>query len=331
MKMKIYKRTAVFMCCLFLCTLFIPIRTLAAGSIDLTHEVSLTVSYQDGTLSLSDAQIDLYQVAAVDEYGELTSTDIFDRFHIDIRGKNDEAWRTLAFTLEGYILRDNISPFDSGKTNQAGLISFPSAQKKLIPGLYLVLGQRHTQNGYYYDMSPFLVMLPSLDQKTNTWSYHVTAEVKYDVDPVPDGPDTIEYEVLKVWKDGGYEHERPQEITVQLLRNGEIYDTVTLNDKCNWRYIWTDLDGNYKWTVVEKEQEKYTVEVVREGVTFAVINTYAKDIPDNEVPKEPASPSDGKLPQTGQLWWPVPLLIAVGLLCIVIGLLRRRSASDEEK
>ena len=39
--------------------------------------------------------------------------------------------------------------------------------------------------------------------------------------------------------------------------------------------------------------------------------------------------SGGKLPQTGQLWWPVPVLACAGLGCIAVGLLRRREAKDE--
>ena len=37
----------------------------------------------------------------------------------------------------------------------------------------------------------------------------------------------------------------------------------------------------------------------------------------------------GKLPQTGQLWWPVPVLACAGLGCIAVGLLRRREDRDE--
>ena len=37
----------------------------------------------------------------------------------------------------------------------------------------------------------------------------------------------------------------------------------------------------------------------------------------------------GKLPQTGQLWWPVPVLVFMGLGCIAVGLIRRREAGDE--
>ena len=49
--------------------------------------------------------------------------------------------------------------------------------------------------------------------------------------------------------------------------------------------------------------------------------------------KPTAPPSSGggggKLPQTGQLWWPVPVLACAGLGCIAVGLLRRREAKDE--
>ena len=50
--------------------------------------------------------------------------------------------------------------------------------------------------------------------------------------------------------------------------------------------------------------------------------------------KPTAPPSSGggggKLPQTGQLWWPVPLLICAGLGCIAVGLFRRREARNED-
>ena len=45
---------------------------------------------------------------------------------------------------------------------------------------------------------------------------------------------------------------------------------------------------------------------------------------------KPASSSGGKLPQTGQLWWPVPVLACGGLGCIVVGLIRKRRAGDED-
>lgn len=47
-------------------------------------------------------------------------------------------------------------------------------------------------------------------------------------------------------------------------------------------------------------------------------------------PTKPHTPGGKKLPQTGQLWWPVPVLTCGGLGCIVVGLLRRRRDGDED-
>lgn len=58
---------------------------------------------------------------------------------------------------------------------------------------------------------------------------------------------------------------------------------------------------------------------------------------EREVPTKPTSPATSptfpggkKLPQTGQLWWPVPVLACGGLGCIVVGLIRKRRAGDED-
>lgn len=42
-------------------------------------------------------------------------------------------------------------------------------------------------------------------------------------------------------------------------------------------------------------------------------------------PKDNTPPSGGKLPQTGQLWWPVPVLAIAGAAFVLFGWLRRRS------
>ena len=114
--MKLCKRLILFL----LVALMLPVTAYAAGSIDKDLAVSLTISYQDGKMPLVGAEFSIYQVATVDEYGELTTTNNFKQFNVDIRGKNDAAWKTLASTLEGYVLRDNIMPTDSGKTGQDG-------------------------------------------------------------------------------------------------------------------------------------------------------------------------------------------------------------------
>lgn len=320
--MKRYKRIMLFLFGLLMTFLCVPTNVFAAGNIDLNQEMQLNISYKDEDTPLIGTAFSIYLVATVDEHGELTTTETFDQFNVDIRGKNDDAWRTLASTLEGYVLRDQIVPTDSGITDKNGNLSFPTDGKKLTPGVYLVLANRLEQNGYSYDASPFMVMLPTIDMEENEWIYDVTADVKFESEKIAE---TTTRKVLKVWKDNGQEKERPEEIVVQLLQNGEVFDTVTLNQENNWQYTWAVLDGTAKWTIVEKEVENYTVEIAREGKTFVVTNTYA-----SEKPTTPSKPGTN-LPQTGQLWWPVPVLLALGLLCIVIGLIRRRSDEKEKK
>lgn len=61
-------------------------------------------------------------------------------------------------------------------------------------------------------------------------------------------------------------------------------------------------------------EDNNTVTVSREGETFLVTNT-------GHGPQNPGEPT---LPQTGSLWWPVPLLAACGLICLALGARRRR-------
>ena len=63
-------------------------------------------------------------------------------------------------------------------------------------------------------------------------------------------------------------------ITVQLLRDGEIYDTKTLNADSSWRCAWDDLSDEYEWTIVEKEVSGYSTKVIQEGITFTITNKY---------------------------------------------------------
>lgn len=304
----------------------------AAGSIDLSRKPTLTMTYRDGKTALSGAKFSIYRVADADETGELTVRSEFDEFDLDIRGKNDRRWREMAQTLESYVLRRGLTPADSGKTDKTGMLAFPTQGKTLAAGLYLVIGERHTQGGNDYDAEPFFVLLPTQDLENNEWVYDVSANVKFGKTPVPDDGDTVTRKVLKVWDDDGAEDSRPQEITVELLRNGKVYDTVKLSEKNNWRYTWLDLDADARWSVTEKTVSGYTVSITREGITFVVTNTKKPDrtdTPDTPVkpsnPSKPSSPAKPTLPQTGAVWWHVEALALSGLVFLILGALDRKT------
>ena len=304
----------------------------AAGSIDLTRKPTLTLTYRDGKTALSGAKFSICRVADADETGELTVRSEFDEFDLDIRGRNDRRWREMAQPLESYVLRRELTPADSGKTDKTGMLTFPTQGKTLAAGLYLVIGERHTQDGNDYDAEPFFVLLPTQDLENNEWVYDVSANVKFGKTPVPDDGDTVTRKVLKVWEDDGAEDSRPQEITVELLRNGKVYDTVKLSEKNNWRYTWLDLDADARWSVTEKTVSGYTVSITREGITFVVTNTKKPDrtdTPDTPVkpsnPSKPSSPAKPTLPQTGAVWWHVEALALSGLVFLILGALDRKT------
>ena len=388
MKLKSFKRLSLILLGLFIVSMLFPLTVFSESNADPKRNISLTITYLDEGAPLINAEFDIYLVATVDAQNRMTPTPSFRGYSVNYQNTSNEALRALATTLEGYILRDNIPPTGTGRTDSEGKVYFPDTGVKMQPGLYMAMGQRHIQSGFYYDASPFMIFLPHQNEDTEEWNYNVTVNSKYDSGTVPNNPENpvlVERKVLKVWNDNGYEHKRPKQVIVQLLRDRTIFDTVILNAENNWRFRWEGLDDQYRWTVVEKEPNNYTVQVTREGITFVVTNTYTGgDTPgqvtttrptpttlpnettdtnrttrpvntmpdrttekytrhtttkiygsiegDSDVTESSTKPNNKPetLPKTGQLWWPVPFLICFGLLFIVIGLVQRRGAVDEE-
>ena len=86
-------------------------------------------------------------------------------------------------------------------------------------------------------------------------------------------------------------------------------DTVTLNEKNGWTYTWKELDPGYTWSVKEEVPEGYKVSYSTRDHTITITNT------SNNYPE-----SDGLI-QTGQLKWPVPILVCAGLVLLITGVL----------
>lgn len=69
----------------------------------------------------------------------------------------------------------------------------------------------------------------------------------------------------KIWE-GDTEESRPENITINLLRNGEVYKTTTTNAEKEWKYMFsgvpsTDEDGiEYTYSIEEVPVDKYTTQ-----------------------------------------------------------------------
>jgi hypothetical protein len=102
-----------------------------------------------------------------------------------------------------------------------------------------------------------------------------------DAEPVP-------YTVTKLWK-GDASH--PASVDIDIYRDGNLFETVTLSSANNWTYSWTD-DGASRWSVMEKAiPENYDLELTRNGQNYLVTNTYdtVTDEPKEESPNTPSS------------------------------------------
>ena len=125
--------------------------------------------------------------------------------------------------------------------------------------------------------------------------------------------------VKKVWK-GGSDH--PDSVTVQLLCDGELFGEQVLSSSNDWNYTWTASLSGHTWSVLEVNiPDGYTFDVAWGGNTATVTNTRSGGQPSDgsNPPDGSDSPNGPTLPQTSQLWWPVPLLAAAGVLLLLIG------------
>ncbi|MCH3972547.1 MAG: Cna B-type domain-containing protein [Oscillospiraceae bacterium] len=206
-------------------------------------------------------------------------------------------WSNAANTLAGEIAAKKLSPTVNKTTDEQGNLNFSDLQQ----GVYLIVSDAVTVDKTIYRFSPFLVIIGS---------DAITAQPKGEA--TTPSTESTAYKVVKRWADTGKESNRPQSVTVDILKNGQTYTTQTLSSANNWSYSWTAPKDGSTWQIAETNiAASYQVSVAQAGTAFTITNS---------IPTVPATTNpSGKLPQTGQLWWPVPLLACGGLVLFAIG------------
>jgi hypothetical protein len=333
-------------------SLLTPLRASALEPVDLDQRASLTVIDQAEGAPISGADFHLYQVAAVSQDVIFTATEDFAQSGVSLDTSEDkESWADRAVTLEAYVVErsaegDAIPEIAAGTTDGEGAVQFSD----LKPGLYLLVGDQKRVGNTLHKPLATLISLPNLDT-AGGWDYHPTIYAKNASRTRRD--ETVDLSVVKIWKDEGKEDLRPQRVTVTLYEDDQEYDTVTLSAENSWRYTWENLDAMSDWFLMERDvPAEYTVTSVAENAVFVVTNTYREETPEEPTPTSPApsapvspvpstpvspapstpttptTPTQSRLPQTGQLWWPVSLLSVAGLTLILTGLSLRKKENE---
>ncbi|MBR0472988.1 MAG: Cna B-type domain-containing protein, partial [Methanosphaera sp.] len=93
-------------------------------------------------------------------------------------------------------------------------------------------------------------------------------------------PETKDIEVLKEWDDDhNRDGIRPSQVTVNLLADGEVINTVTLNTANSWRHEFENLDvysngRKINYTVQEIRVNNYTTTITEVNNEFIILNTH---------------------------------------------------------
>lgn len=303
--------------CLLFCVINLPETAFAYDGVNIEAKCSLSISFMPNGEVAENVNFKLYRVADISSSYDLSFTDSFINYPI-VFEDNQDNWRKLAVTLSGYVYADNISADYFARTSSDGSVIFNN-----IPiGVYLVTADAYKSNNKVYVPQSFLVSIPNKDIN-NALNYNVNVNAKYNFF---DEDEKIDLDVLKIWKNENGNSNHPDRVVVELYNGSELYDTVTLNNENNWQHKWKQLSAYSNWNIREKSVfNGYTVSVDKQGASFVITNSNSKTI----IPPSISNDSKEALPQTGLLWWPVPILTAGGLFLIIIGYIRNRGYDYE--
>lgn len=310
MKKHINKIIAIFIVMLMMVNIA-PKMLYAEEKVDMNQKCTLEIKYE-----AIDAQLRLYRIAEIDEDASFTLTEAYQDYRVAL----DDDAEAAALALESYINRDQKVPEAYAQTDENGVVRF----ENLETGIYLLLSNRVEKDTFCYEPLPVMVSLPSKSVEMSQYQYDVVINMKYTKMNIEDLPETIDMKVMKSWV-GGSAQNQPKSIVATLLKDGFEHDKVELNQANNWQYEWKDLSNQSEWDVIEdKVPEHYTLKKNKNNLTIILTNTY-DDSDDDSGNKKPP-----KAPDSGQLWWPVPLLVVAGLSLIVGGFILRKKEDINE-
>lgn len=313
---KRYKITAL----LLLLIMLLPVNVMAYERIDTGRKCSVELTFMREDEPVNDCRIRAYRICAVTDYGKYLFMPAFQDYKTDTAGFDQKAWKDIAQTLSAFVEKDKIEP-DAEEKTENGKCTF----RNLETGLYMVLADEVTIGKNKLTPVPVLISLPTLSD-SDTWQYDAEGEIKYEV---TDLTKKLDISVVKQWKDKESSHKA---VKVQLLLGGEVADTQELSESNNWTYTWKDVDTSKKISIAEPDPGSgYKVSVSRTGTKYIVTNTKSSE-EKKEGQSNGSSGSSGssgstprKLTQTGQLLWPLPVLLLLGAAMSVYGLKRNEN------
>lgn len=290
-----------FLFCFFICLMVVSIFDFlivkaeeSTNVIDFSRKGSISIVLSDslGDNKVEGAEVTIYKVAdAIDKDNNLA----FDYYESLNSCKADLDEGNITNKVLDCVIDGEVVSYD-GVTDTEGNVLFTN----LDLGLYLVTQKNQVEG--YSKFDSFTVMIPQMQD--NQWIYDIEAEPKVDIIRL------FDLTVEKVWN-VSTNVTTPKEVIIELLKDDEVIDTVTLNNENNWSYTWKQIEMSDKYLVKEKEVPSgYTVTYSQDGNKFVVTNTKS-------------------LVQTGRSIWTTPILATIGLLFVVVGIILEKRKKYE--
>lgn len=307
----------VFLLCICLC--LSPCHVQSASTTDATEliypdkDCSLTISYLCGGNKFFDMPVRLYKVAEVSADYQYTLTSSFADTGLILNCiKSVGEWNVIRSTLEMHLTANSTEPDIKNMTDQNGQVCF----NDLKPGLYLATTEKVIQDDCIYSFDSALVALPGLEND-GTWQYHVAVNAKSAVIPPIEPDEETDLKVVKLWKGDNDRQDRPQNIEVEIFRDGTSYKKVILSEDNHWSYRWSVKDDGTDWKVIERNiPAGYTMTVEKRGTTFVLTNTL-----NHENPDKPSPPHTG---DTVNIMLYIILMAISGVVFVAIGFIGKR-------
>ena len=296
--------------CILLTLLFIynlQFNVFAETEINVNRQCSLNLEYSVDNCAFENVEIKIYKIADYENDGGYNLLSDYTKYPVEVHGITSQTeWKTAAKTLESFIKSDKLEPTAKNVTNKKGIANFG----KLSTGLYLVEGVKAENENGVYQFDAFLIFAP-FKNDDGGYDYKVTAKPKS-----VEVSKKYKYSVIKLWKESSSAVSRPESIEIDILKNNEVYKTVTLNSKNDWSYNWESNETDVMWNVVEKNVPKgYIVNVTERDNVFTVVNK-----------SELIEPQDS--PQTGDsniIYLYFVLMFISGISFLLIGIFLKRS------
>lgn len=325
------------------------------SDVDPDRQGSIRVSLQDvdGNL-VSGGTLTVYAAARITRGtpNALTLTEAFSGWEKGVMSLYED--QDSAEDLAAYAAGHGVQPTQTVQ-NETGSLTFP----ELAPGVYLLAQGENAPN--YESMTPFLVYVPQAENGSIV--YDVTAEPK-PITPLPPAELRITAEKLVEVRNGSASSETPfsfiltpESPEAPMPRNTEaIYNkangsmTMTRrgpgevdfgllpldfsDDGAVYVYTLREIKGTALYYDYDVSVFTYTVKVtMNRGTKTLEVDCTVADENGKSVDRatftniydNPETP----IPRTGQLWWPVGVMLASGVSLLVFGFERRRRDKED--